>query len=106
MEIVDSHEYEFDSLFDATYKKDVDMVHAYANPLEVGEGSGVRSNEFGSINVYVLSTTNMRIQINLNIALNEIALGVNLLVHAFNDYTMNTLEPVTSPPILHPELID
>ena len=37
---------------------------------------------------------------------NEITLGLNLLVHAFDDYSMNALELITSLPLCHPKLID
>lgn len=52
---IDSREYEFDSLSDATYEKDVDTIHMYKNHLEIGERSRVRLNEFDSISVNTFS---------------------------------------------------
>ena len=43
---MNSKEYEFDSLSEATIEKDIDQVHVYENQLKEGEASRVRSNEF------------------------------------------------------------
>ena len=42
----DSREYKFDSLSEATTEKDIDQIHVFENQLEVGETSGVMSDEF------------------------------------------------------------
>ena len=74
--------------------------------LEVGEQSSVRTNEFYSMDINMSSTTPMRDQRDLTIPLNEIILGLDLLIHAFDDYTMNAFKPVTSLSLQHPKLID
>ena len=42
---MDSREYEFDSLSEATIEKDIDQVHVYENQHKVGEVSRVMSTE-------------------------------------------------------------
>ena len=78
----------------------------YNIPLKVGEQSSVRMKEFDFIDVNISSTNSIRNQRNLNTSHEEIALGLNLLVYAFDDYTVNTLEPVTSLPLFYSKLID
>lgn len=102
----DSHEYEFDSFSYATSDRDTDTPNAYENLLEVGERSSVGSHDSDSLDVNMSSTTVARNQRNLTIPLHEIALGLDLLIHAFDDYTMNALEPVTPLSLCHLELID
>ena len=36
----------------------------------------------------------------------KIALGLDLLVHAFDDYTVNAIEPATTLSLTYPKLID
>ena len=78
----------------------------YENHIKVGEGSRVRSNEFNSTNVNFSSTIFMRNKRDLNTSLDEIMLGLNLLSHTFDDYTMNIVEPSNSLALCHPKMID
>lgn len=104
---IDSHEYEFESLSDVTYDKDIDMVHTYERLLEVGEGSSVRSHELDTTSVNMSSNFDIRSYRDSNAPSDEITLGLDLLVCAFDGYTMNAIEPVTtSPSLRHPDLIN
>ena len=90
----------------STSNKEVEAIHAYHNSLSIGEGFSARMNESDSPDVnlsFVVSTRTQRVS---NTLPNEIARGLDLLIHAFDDYTVNTLEPITSLSLQHPELID
>ena len=63
---IDSREYEFDSLSEATTEKDIDQVHVYENHLEMGEASRVMSNESGPNSVLVSSVDDVSAPRNLN----------------------------------------
>ena len=102
----DSGEYEFDSLSEVTTEKDIDHVHIYKNLLEVGEASRVLSDESESTSAPVSVINDVSTSRNSNTSVDEISLGLDLLVHAFDDYTVNTIEPVTTLSLTHPELID
>ena len=102
----DSREYEFDSLSEATTEKDIDQVHVYENLLKVGETSRVMSNESESTSVLVSLIDDVSTSKNSNTPVDEIALGLDLLVYAFDDYTMNAIEPATTLSLTHPKLID
>ena len=102
----DSHEWEFHSPTYSTSDNEVDAIHTYDSSVNVGEGFSVRTNESDSLDVDLSFVVFARTQRVSNTLLNEIARGLNLLVHAFNDYTVNTLEPITSLSLQHPELID
>ena len=41
-----------------------------------------------------------------NTPVDETALGLDLLVHAFDDYTVNAIEPSTTLSLNYPKLID
>ena len=103
---IDSHEYEFYIPTYSTLDKEIDAIHAYDTSLNIGEGSSDRINEFNPPNVDLSFATPMRGQRALTTSLNEIALLLNFLVHAFDDYPMNAIEPIISLPLCHPKLID
>ncbi|WP_229775754.1 hypothetical protein, partial [Pseudomonas laurentiana] len=102
----DSGEYEYESLSEATTEKDIDQIHVFENLLEVGETSGVMFDKFRSTNVLASSVDDVSSLRNSNAPMDEIALGLDLLVHAFDDNTVNALEPATTLSLTHPELID
>ena len=102
----DSREYEFDSLSEATTEKDIDQVHVYESQLEMGETSRVMSNEFESTSVLMSSVDDVSTLRDSNTPVDEITLGLDLLVHAFDDYTVNAIEPVTTLSLTYPELIN
>lgn len=101
-----SREYEFDSLWDETSDKDVDRIHTYKNQLKVGEKYRVWFDESGPTNIDVSSIDVIKIQKNSNISLDKVTLGLVLLVLAFFEYTMNTIEPTTFVLLTYPKLID
>ena len=43
---------------------------------------------------------------NSNTLMDKIALGLDLLVQAFDDYRVNTIDPATTLSLTYPELID
>ena len=102
----DSREYKFDSLSEVTTEKDIDHVHIYENLLEVGEASRVVSDESELTSAPVSSINDISTSRNSNTSMDEIVLGLNLLVHAFDDYTMNAIEPATTLSLTCPELIN
>ena len=103
---IDSKEYEFDSLSEATTEKDIDQVHLYEIQLEVGEVSRVMSNEFGPTSLLETSVDDISALRHSNTPTHEISLGLNFLVQAFNDYTVNAIKPTTTFSLTYPELID
>ena len=102
----DSRDYEFDSLSEATTEKDIDQIHVYESQLEMGETSGVISDEFESTDVLVSSFDDVSSLRNSNTLMDETALGLDLLVRAFDDYTVNAIEPATTLSLTYPKLID
>jgi hypothetical protein len=102
----DSWEYEFDSLSEVTTDQDIDQVHVYENQLEVGETSRVRSDGFDPTSVLGSSIASVSSQRYSNTLSDEAVVGLELLIQAFNDYTVNAIEPVTTLSLTHPELID
>ena len=72
----------------------------------IGEWSSGRKNEFDPLNIDLSFVAFVRGQKVSTIPSNEITIDLNFLVYAFNDYSMNILEPITSLPLHHPELID
>ena len=102
----DSREYEFESLSEATIEKDIDQVHVYESILEVGEESRVRSDESYPTSVIESLTTDVKTQRHSNTLVDEAALGLELLVQAFDDYSMNAIKPTTSLSLTYHELID
>ena len=71
----------------------------------MGETSRVMSNESKPTSVLVSLVDDVSTFRDLNTLVDEITLGLNLLVHAFDDYTMNTIEPATTLSLTYPELI-
>lgn len=102
----DSREYKFDSLSEATTDKDIDQVHVYETQLKVGETSRVRSDELDLDSVLESSVLRVSSPRNLNALVDEAAVGLELLIQAFNDYTVNAIEPATTLSLTYPELID
>ena len=72
----------------------------------MGESSRDRSDESESTNVLVSSIDDVSTLRNSNTHVDEISLGLNLLVHAFNNYNVNTIEPATTLSLTYPKLID
>ena len=103
---IDSREYEFDSLSEATTEKDIDQVHVYESLLEMGEISRVMSNESEPTSVLMSSIDDVSTLRDSNTPMDEIALGLDLIVHAFDDYTMNAIKPATTLSLTYPRLID
>ena len=103
---IDSREYEFESLLEATMEKDIDQVHVCENQLEVGEASRVMSNESDPTSVLKSSVDDVSAPRHSNTLMDEISLCLNFLVQAFDDYTMNTIKPTTTPSLTYTELID
>ena len=103
---IDSHEYELYSLNYSTFDQEIDAIHAYDTSLNLGEGSSDRMKEFDLPNVDLCFFAPVRGQRVSTTLSNEISRGLNLLVHAFNDYTINALEPITSLSLQYPKLID
>lgn len=68
---MDSCEYEFDSLFEATIDKDVDVVYSCDNKIELQKGFGVRSNEFNPTYVNVSFTNVVMSYSDFNACLDE-----------------------------------
>ena len=66
----------------------------------------VMSDDFGSTNVLASSVDDVSSLRNLNTPRDEIALGLDLPVHAFDEYTVNAIEPVTTLSLTYPKLID
>ena len=90
---------EFYSPTYSTSDKEIDSIHAYDTSLYIVEGSSGRRHEFDPPNVDLSIAMHVRGQRDLTTCLNEIALGLDFLVHAFDDYTVNALEPVTALPL-------
>ena len=103
---IDSHEWEFHSPTYSTSDKEFDAIHTYDSSVNIGEGFSTRMSESDSPDIDLSFVASARTQRVSNTLSNEIARGLDLLVHAFDDYTMNALEPVTSLSLQHPELID
>ena len=103
---IDSREYEFDSLSKATTKKDIDQVHVYEDQLKMREISRVMSNDSETTSVLMSLVDDVSTLSDLNTPLDEISLGLDLLVHAFDDYTMNAIKLVTTLSLTYFELID
>ena len=99
-------EYEFDTILYATYDNDVDITQTYENQIEVGEKSRVWYYESHPTNDDVSLIDVIRTQRNLNIPLDEIALGLDLLVYAFDDYILNAIQLAIVLSLTYPELID
>ena len=64
------------------------------------------SDDFGSTNALVSSVDNVSSLRNSNTPRDEITLGLDLLVHAFDENSLIALEPATTLSLTHPELID
>ena len=68
--------------------------------------SRVRSNESNPISVLESLFDDVSDQRHSDTLLDEATLGLKLLVQAFDDYTMNTIEPTTSLSLIYLEVID
>jgi len=102
----DSKEYEFDSLPEATTEKDIDQVHVYKSQLKVMETSRVMSNKSKPTSFFVSSVDIISTLRDSNTPMDKISLGLDSIVHAFDDYTMNAIEPTTTLSLTYLELID
>ena len=103
---IDSREYEFDSLSEATTEKDIDQVHVYENQLEVGEASRVMSNDSNPTSVLESLVDDVSIPRHSKTLMDEATLGLKLLLQAFNDYTVNAIKPTTTLSLTYSKLID
>lgn len=72
----------------------------------MGETSRVRSNGSDLTSVLESSIVDIHTQRYSNTLADEATIGLKLLVQAFNDYTMNAIEPATTLSLTRPELID
>ena len=70
------------------------------------EASRVMSNESNPTSVLESLVDDISAPRNSNTLIDEAALGLELLVQAFNDYTMNAIEPTTTLLLTYIELID
>ena len=64
------------------------------------------SNKFEPTSVLVSSVDGVSTLRDSNTLVDEISLGLDLLVHAFDDYTVNAIEPATTLSLTYLELID
>lgn len=101
-----SKEYEFNSLSEATTNKDIDQVYVYENQIKVGETSRVRLDGSNPTNFLESSIASVSTQKHLNTPLDEVVIGLELLVQALNDYIGNAIKPFSTLSLTHPELID
>ena len=72
----------------------------------MGETSRVMANESESTSVLVSSVDDVSTLRDSNTPVEKIALGLDLLVHAFDDYTVNAIELSATLSLTYHELID
>ncbi len=94
------------SLSEETIDKYIDQVHVYENLLDVVELSRVRLDESYPTSFLKSLINDVNAQRNSNTLMDEVSLGLKFLIQAFNEYTMNEIEPTTSLLLIYPKLID
>ena len=102
---IDSHEFEWDSLSDATVDLDMDVVHAYSSQPDVTDESCVRLEDWNPHVALVDDSSLARINSDLDTLEGNLTDSNSTVTRDDTTYILN-LEPVINLPLVHPNLID
>lgn len=102
---IDSHEYEWESLSNASCELGVDVIHTYATKPNVVDKSSIGSNEFGSQYAFMDHTSPSRSISDLD-SFATFTIGSPSHVTRDDCFHINNLKVSTSLLLVHPDLID